>query len=122
MVKYYCERFTNTRAPNAELSAEYSIRMFPPFAQFKVYGRPTRITRTLPNAQCNFQSRESEAATAPNRAWEMGSGMARRGVFRLVDPPVIPPEVESQITWNVEVSRPPAFANARARAFIPVLD
>ena len=114
MFSYFCERFVNTRAPDRDLQAEYSVRMFPPYASFTIYDHRARITRTLTNTQYNFQSRETEAQTTPNRAWEMNSGMYCRGTFRMVDPPVIPPGATNVIDWEVEASWSPAFMNARA--------
>ena len=114
MFRYFCQNFVNTRAPDRELEAEYSIRMFPPYASFTVYDHRARVTRTLTNTQYNFQSRETEAQTTPNQAWQMNSGMHCRGVFRMIEPAVIPPGATDRITWNVEASWAPAFMNARA--------
>ena len=114
MFRYFCGRFTNARAPDRELQAEFSSRAFPPFAAFAVYDHQAQITRTLSNSQYNFQSRETEAQTAPNQAWEMRSGMYCRGMFRMIEPPTIPPGALQSINMDVEVSWSPAFLNARA--------
>ena len=96
------------------MEAELAVRFFPPYASFAVYDHAARITRTLSNSQYNFQSRETEAQTAPNQAWEMRSGMHCRGTFRMIEPPVIPPGSLNILQMNVEVSWAPAFMNARA--------
>ena len=114
MFRYFCGRFTNARAPDRELQAEFSSRAFPPFAAFAVYDHQAQITRTLSNSQYNFQSRETEAQTAPNQAWEMRSGMYCRGMFRMIEPPTVPPGALQPLNMNVEVSWSPAFLNARA--------
>ena len=114
MFRYFCERFINTRAPDRDLQAEFSIRTFPPSTSFTVYDHHARITRALSNSQFNFVSRETEAQAAPNQAWEMRSGMYCRGMFRMIEPPTIPPGALQSINMDVEVSWSPAFMNARA--------
>ena len=113
MLRYFCREFTGNR-DNHRQSAEFFFQPLPPKMVVIVYDYADRTTWGIQQDCWNAQSRLSLESLRPSEAWRMNCGFMGTGEFRAIRPTTVFDVLPLSISFNVEVSWFPAFANLTA--------
>lgn len=110
MLRYFCRDFTGNAQGNRQ-SMEFVFRPMPPLMTIIIYDYGTRETWGIRQLCWNAQSRQSLASLRAVEAWRSNCGFDGHGEFRAISPTSLIDELPLVLSFDVEVSWFPGFAN-----------
>ena len=110
MLRYFCRDFTGNPRGDRQ-SAEFMFRPAPPLMTIIIFDYASRETWGIRYECWNAQSRQSLESLRPSDAWRRNCGFDGRGEFRAIRPTSLFDMLPLVLSFNVEVSWFPAFAN-----------